>query len=59
MGLVLCCARPMVVHNKITEKELGAVEGTQYVTKEAILRRAQEIKGKSHLLSLATKRTPH
>ena len=45
MGLVLCCARPMVVHNETIEKELEAVEGTQYVTKEAILRRAQEIKG--------------
>ena len=45
MGLVQQCARPMVVHNKIIEKELEAVEGTQYVTKESILRRAQEIKG--------------
>ena len=44
MGLVQQCARPMVVHNKIIEKELEAVEGTQYVTKESILRRAQEIK---------------
>ena len=45
MGLVQQCARPMVVHNEIIEKELEAVEGTQYVTKESILRRAQEIKG--------------
>lgn len=45
MGLVQQCARPMVVHNKIKEKELEAVEGTQYVTRESILRRAQEIKG--------------
>ena len=45
MGLAQQCARPMVVHNKIIEKELEAVEGTQYVTKESILRRAQEIKG--------------
>ena len=30
---------------EIIEKELEAVEGTQYVTKESILRRAQEIKG--------------
>ena len=45
MGLVQRCARPMVVHNEIIEKELEAVEGTQYVTKESILRRAQEIKG--------------
>lgn len=45
MGLVQRCARPMVVHNEIIEKELVAVEGTQYVTKESILRRAQEIKG--------------
>ena len=39
MGLVQQCARPMVVHNEIIEKELEAVEGTQYVTKESILRR--------------------
>lgn len=45
MGLVQRCARPMVVHNEIIEKELEAVEGTQYVTRESILRRAQEIKG--------------
>ena len=45
MGLAQQYARPMVVHNKIIEKELEAVEGTQYVTKESILRRAQEIKG--------------
>lgn len=45
MGLVQQCARPMVVHNEIIEKELEAVEGTQYVTRESILRRAQEIKG--------------
>lgn len=45
MGLAQQCARPMVVHNEIIEKELEAVEGTQYVTKESILRRAQEIKG--------------
>lgn len=45
IGLVQQCARPMVVHNEIIEKELEAVEGTQYVTKESILRRAQEIKG--------------
>lgn len=45
MGLVQQCARPMVAHNEIIEKELEAVEGTQYVTKESILRRAQEIKG--------------
>ena len=45
MGLVQQCARPMVVHNEIIEMELEAVEGTQYVTKESILRRAQEIKG--------------
>ena len=45
MGLAQQCARPMVVHNEIIEKELVAVEGTQYVTKESILRRAQEIKG--------------
>lgn len=45
MGLVQQCTRPMVVHNEIIEKELEAVEGTQYVTKESILRRAQEIKG--------------
>ena len=45
MGLVQQCARPMVVHNEIIEKELEAVEGTQYVTKESILRRAREIKG--------------
>ena len=43
MGLVQQCARPMVVHNEIIEKELEAVEGTQYVTKESILRRAQEM----------------
>lgn len=45
MGLAQQCARPMVVHNKIIKKELEAVEGTQYVTKESILRRAREIKG--------------
>ena len=45
MGLVQRCARPMVVHNEIIEKELEAVEGTQYVTKESILRRAQDLKG--------------
>ena len=45
MGLVQRCARPMVVHNEIIEKELEVVEGTQYVTRESILRRAQEIKG--------------
>lgn len=45
MGLAHCCTRPMVVHNEIIEKELEAVEGTQYVTRESILRRAQEIKG--------------
>ena len=45
MGLAQQCARPMVVHNEIIEKELEAVEGTQYVTRESILRRAQEIKG--------------
>ena len=45
MGLVLYCARPMVVHNDTIEKELEAVEGTQYVTREAILQRALEIKG--------------
>ena len=45
MGLVLYCARPMAVHNETIEKELEAVEGTQYVTREAILQRALEIKG--------------
>ena len=45
MGLMQQCARPMVIHNEIIEKELEAVEGTQYVTRESILRRAQEIKG--------------
>ena len=66
MGLVQQCARPMVVHNEIIEMELEAVEGTQYVTKESILRRAQEIKGiplrdvepLSKRAGLATRPTP-
>ena len=42
MGLVLDRARPMAVHRG---KERDAVEGTQYLTKEAVLKRAQEAVG--------------
>ena len=44
-GSSACCARSTASHNKIIEKELDSVEGTRYVTKGSILRRAQEIKG--------------